>query len=437
MDQLNINLDLTLEHAGLDEDTSATPDPHKMADRSIFLHIRTNRAGHYNVLAYGTEFQRDGSLCMEGDIHLSREDITAATSELLRGWSKDVIQHQPPGQEAFTFEGSPVVDFGEDRARTYLSKQGLALARHGNKLFKRIFCNGDDALRRLGERLEHALRNRPQTITVISDDFFVPWNMLYVCADPDTRISASNASWDWSGFLGYTHLIEHVLPTAGRASTRQRIGNPQRRLRTGLQLDLRLINPERPAGPLAPVHAVIDQHTDYATRSCKQDVADAFCDPATADEILLFGAHGTAERFDDQGMIPAQVTLSDDDPICSSDLDFWRDERKKPLPEPLCFMMVCEGGRTATHIHEGLGRPLFQLGVGCLVGPQLEVPMDFAGLYTHRFFQEAFTGARIAHIARELTREFLIKHASPLGLIFTLLRGIDTHLATPDQQKRP
>jgi hypothetical protein len=435
MHQLHIPLDLTLTHTGLDEHAETPSQPRQFVQRDIFLKIRTNASGHFDVMAFGSEFERDGIPYMEGIIRQSQEDISVATMELLRGWVKDVIQHQPPGDENFTFEGSPVVDLGEDRARTYLTHVGHDLARHGDKLFKHIFCNGDDGLERLRERLEQALRRGPRTITVISDDFFIPWNMLYLCNDPDTRMAMQNSSWDWSGFLGYTHLIEHTLPTAGRAPTSPCIGNPARRLRAGLQLDLNLMNPSCPSGPLAPVHAVIDAHTDYATRSSKQQVAEAFCDPAVADEILLFGAHGTAERYDAKGPLPAQVTLSDGKPICSSDLDYWRVLRQQLLPEPLCFMMVCEGGRTATHLHEGLGRPLLKLGVGCLVGPQIEVPTDFAGRYAQRFFQEAFTGKRIANLTRDLTREFVRRHASPLGLIFTLLGGIDTYLARPPQRK--
>lgn len=91
-------------------------------------------------------------------------------------------------------------------------------------------------------------------------------------------------------------------------------------------------------------------------------------------------------------------------------------------------MMVCEGGRRRTFLHEGLGRPLFDFGVGCLIGPQIEVPKTFGSHYTCRFFEEFFKGERAALVAQTLTQEFLTKHATPLGLAFTLIRGIDNCL---------
>ncbi|HET6354883.1 hypothetical protein [Streptomyces sp.] len=433
MDQY-IELDINVEHDGFNECRDLDTSHDEYVGRSIFLRIRKKASDSYAVTAFGNEFEQDGTLYLEGVIHRSREEIDVVVSTLLRGWLKTVVHHQPNEDSAYTFEGSPVLNFGEDRARQYLAGVGLELARYGYQLFTFLFGKGDAGLARLHTRLKEALRRAPQTITVISDDLFVPWGMLYVPADPQTRITAKDAHWDWSGFLGYTHLIEQTLPTAEHVPP-YRIGEHSRRPRAGLQLDLRVLNPDNPTGPLAPVHAIIDQHTDYVTRSCKQDVADAFSDPEVIDEILLFGAHGTAERIDDRGQLQAQVTLTDDEPIYSSDLDFWLRERKERLQKPLCFMMVCEAGRTATFLHEGLGRPLFELGVGCLIGPQIEVPITFAGLYTHRFFRKAFAGTRVAEITRDLTQEFLGKHANPLGMIFTLLRGIDTYLVLPGQRK--
>lgn len=72
---------------------------------------------------------------------------------------------------------------------------------------------------------------------------------------------------------------------------------------------------------------------------------------------------------------------------------------------------------------------LLEYGANCLIGPQIDLPVGFAKEYTCRFFDALLRpGTRIGDITRDLAREFIDKNHTPLGLIFTLHRGLDVHL---------
>jgi len=421
-------------------DYSVTADPYdslralprlrseQCVPRSLLLTFDLRNDGRsYDVMAWGDALPFDGNAPFRGVIQRSREEIASEVGLLLRTWLETVVNRRRPGSRDYIFNGSPATDLGMDTAQAALADIGLVLARSGHALFEFLFSRGDAGLSRLRGALCAALRSGPQIVTITSNDLFVPWGMLYLPPDPETRLPQKSAAWGWSGFLGYTHLIEHNLGYV--ENYHPLIEHGTDRPQAGLQFDLRMQNGDAPGtGPIGAVRAVIETHANVTERSYKQDLAEALSDPRVHDHVLVFGAHGCGERQDQRGTTQARLTLTDGESICSSDLEYWRTTRQERLPDPPCFMMVCEGGRTRSFVHEGLGRPLFDLGIGCLIGPEIEIPKTFGSLYTCRFFEEFFKGERAAPVARSLTHEFLTEHATPLGLVFTLLRGIDNRL---------
>jgi hypothetical protein len=382
------------------------------------------------VAANGSALPFDGNGELRGTLKRRPEDITAAVDVLRRCWLDEVIGRRSTAAGArsrFAYEWLPIDELGEQPALEMLQPVGLRLAQAGHKLFTFLFHGGDDDLRRVGDSLSEALRREPQTVTVTSDDLFVPWGMLYLPPDPEVPLHGSRASWTPAGFLGYQHLVEHSLGYVKGYDPRIGYGLPDRR--SGVHLDMRIQKQHDTPAPIDSVREILESRTRAEIRRCKVDVADAFCDPQVKEHILFFGAHGCAQRNDERGTLEARVVLEDDDPICVSDLVYWQSIRKERMPNPLCFMMVCEGGHATPLLHAGLGKALHGLGVGCLVGPHIDIPRMFASHYTCRFFEEFFKpGARVASVARDLAQRYMDVHATPLGLAFTLLRGIDNCL---------
>lgn len=400
------------------------------AVRTVFLTFDwKDDSSYFDVRAHGSMFPCGDNGEFMGRLMRAPEEVAAAVGSMLECWQQQVIKRKVPDTRAsYWYEGLPVDDFGEGAAREAMEPVGLRLAREGHKLFQFLFGGADDGLGRIAAVFEQALRQGSQTVTVRSDDLFVPWGMLYLPPTPETPLYGKDASWEPAGFLGYGHLIEQTLKYASGYHPEIRYASAN--LRSAAHFDLKIQNASDDPPPLDTVRSVLEKHSDHTiVRTTKEDVAEAVCDPDTKEHILLFGSHGHAGRLDPRGGVEARVVLTDDDPILAGDLEYWGSQRKERLPNPLCFMMVCEGGRVTPMLHQGMGKALFGLGVGCLVGPQIDIPKKFASIYACRFLEAFFSpGARPASVARSLTREYFDNQATPLGLVFTLMRGVDNHL---------
>ncbi|MFE6955524.1 hypothetical protein [Streptomyces sp. NPDC057696] len=424
----DIELDFTLESDSFGELARLPRSlPGALQPRSIFLNFDDAHDGTFRVSAYGPALPYDGNAQLSGTLKLSREDISAAVGRLHERWLQAVVRHEHAPRQ-YTYESLPVQTLGSNRAGVLLAEVGKELAVAGDALYRLLFLSGDKGLIRLEKALSAALRSGPQTITVTSADLFVPWGMLYLPPAPDARLLRADTAAEWPGFLGYTHLIEHCLGPVDDYTPF--ISHGAERPKAGLHFDLRLQKPEKEEDgcPLRPVRNIVETHADPTERTTKAETAEALSEPDCAEHILVFAGHGTGKRPGRRGDEQAQVTLSDNKPIYASDLQQWASHRDIRLPDPLCFMMVCEGGRAGMYLHEGLARPLFNLGVGCLIGPQVEVNTSFGSKFACRFFEEFFKGECAAPVARHLTQEFILQHATPLGLVFTLVRGIDNCL---------
>ncbi|WP_327742787.1 CHAT domain-containing protein [Streptomyces europaeiscabiei] len=403
--------------------------PGVLQERSIFLNFDDAHDGTFRVSAYGSALPYDGNGQFTGVLRRSRDEIATSVARLHDAWLQNVVQHEHAARQ-YTYNDLPDEALGADEARAVLASVVKNLAQAGQALYRLLFRGADDGLIRLEEALSRALRSGPQTITVTSEDLFVPWGLLYVHPDPDARLLQHDTAAQWSGFLGYTHLIEHCLGFVKDYTPF--INHGSGRPKASLHFDMRLQRHDHESDqcPLCPVRGVVETHADISEHPTKPETAEALTEPDCDRHVVVFGAHGTGLRPGRRQTQQAKVVLSDDQPIYADDIEYWASDRDTRLPDPLCFMMVCEGGRAGMYLQEGLARPLFNLGVGCLIGPQVEVNIPFGSRFTCRFFEEFFKGECVAPVIRQLTQEFIVQHSTPLGLVFTLIRGIDNCLVT-------
>ncbi|MEV5107546.1 hypothetical protein ACFQ7G_19830 [Streptomyces massasporeus] len=403
--------------------------PGVLQERSIFLNFDDAHDGTFRVSAYGSALPYDGNSQLTGIMRCSRDEISKSVAHLHDSWLRSVVQREHAPRQ-YTYDDLPDQALGASEAHAVLATVVKELAQAGEALYRLLFRGRDDGLMRLEKALSRALRSGPQTITVTSEDLFVPWGLLYVHPDPDARLLHSDTVAQWSGFLGYTHLIEHCLGYVDDYTPF--INSGADRPKASLHFDMRLERPEHEADqcPLRPVRGIVETHAAVSEYPTKPKTAEALTEPNCDRHVVVFGAHGTGLRPGRRDTQQAKVVLSDDLPIYADDIQYWASDRATRLADPLCFMMVCEGGRAGMYLQEGLARPLFNLGVGCLIGPQIEVNTPFGSRFTCRFFEEFFKGERAAAVVRQLSQEFIVQHATPLGLVFTLIRGIDNCLVT-------
>jgi hypothetical protein len=80
-----------------------------------------------------------------------------------------------------------------------------------------------------------------------------------------------------------------------------------------------------------------------------------------------------------------------------------------------------------------LGKKMLDKGANCMIGPQIDMPVLFGAEYAQRLFERFLNpGQRLGDAVRALAREFADRYRNPLGLTYSLYRGVDVFLARQD-----
>ena len=114
-------------------------------------------------------------------------------------------------------------------------------------------------------------------------------------------------------------------------------------------------------------------------------------------------------------------------------MDSWLPGRAFLSTRPVVFINACQGGKMSSLFFESLGTTMLAKGANCVIGPQIDMPVLFAAEYATRLFDGfLIPGQRLGEIVLELTREFATRYRNPLGLTYSLYRGVDVYLARDD-----
>jgi hypothetical protein len=398
-------------------------------NRDRTIHIRFTKehgdAG-YHVQAWGSAFPQDGGGGYQGHLAANVAVANSGINDLRAAWQHQVvgyIQRRDDGRNCFPFVENWNLSGSTDP--DWLEHIGLKLARASHALFSLLFLNGDAGLKEIADHLALALRSDENVITMESDDLFVPWGMLYTPPKESDSLWGSAATWSLEGFWGYRHLIEHNFSRAPGFDSRVLI--PARRVIVGLNVDER-VDSEYPTTPcVQPVMDFFTDRTHVVVRRTKDELACALQDPLFSDHITYFCCHGQVSGATES---PGRtyLKLTDDEEIYSTEFIGWLS--RNPLPtRPVVFVNACQGGQMSSLFFPAFGHHLLHYGARCLIGPQIDLPRAFAREYATRLFT-AFLESRtkLGDIVRALAREFANDYRNPLGLIFSLYRGIDVHL---------
>jgi hypothetical protein len=390
---------------------------------------RRRRPGYFEVRASGPMFaERDPVL--RGKLPLLDSDVAVAINACRDSWQQEVVEKriERPGQFDLLPYGQKW-DLSEKQHAGLLESIGPELARAGEALFRNIFRQGDDGVDRIADLLEAGLRDGPKILAFQSASLFAPWWMIYTRPDPSLDLYAKDFQWSgsqWQGFWGYQHLIEHRLDRADISTRIVRQG----KVHVGLNVDPH-IDEELSTEFVASVKSFFKSNSgtnNPEIRELKKDLGAAIRSTGFQDQIIYFGCHGRVGSPAGEYAGPAQLALGDQKPIRTSDFRDWLGVRKF-TSNPFVFINACQGGQMSSRFYTAFGPPLLAKGANCLLGPQVDVPAVFAAEYAHRLFERFLRpGTRLGDVVRDLTREFIDHHQNPLGLIFSLYRGLDTRL---------
>ncbi|MCQ9132652.1 hypothetical protein [Streptomyces hilarionis] len=389
-----------------------------------------DREKNYSVTAFGEIFASRHSI--NGTLEKTESQMAGYINTLREAWLKFIEFENPSGnpkRPSYTF--SDKCDLSSDADREHMRSMGKRLCYRGYRLFDQVFSRDGDRLQEIRERLEAAHRKGPCILTFQSDDLFVPWSMLYVPLDPETNMEGEEFAWSMHEFLGYRHWIEHQF-RANTGKTEIRVNGG---LHVGLNADTR-IDDHRQTGQklVASLKRQLTEATPHITfRYKRPKLATDLSQPDFSDQLMCFCCHAKVSGTPSGPHLgEPSIELSDiDDPIYTGDFEAWLANRK--LPNTIVFIDACQAGQLNSTFYRSFSVVLLEKGANCLIGPQVDLPIPFACEYTKRFFDEfLIPGTRIGDLVRELTQYFAEDHHNPLGLIFSLYRGLDTRLVSGD-----
>lgn len=375
------------------------------------------------VQAWGSAFPEDGGGGYQGRIAHSLGELNSRIDILRETWQRHIVDlaertERGPRRHPFA-DGWDLSDRPE-----LLRRAGFALADAGYLMYRLLFAGPDRGLRRIRALLELALAEGENVISIESDSLIVPWGMLYTSPRQPNEYP-DDENWSLAGFWGYRHVVEHTFSRVDDFDARITVdgGKPV----VGLNVD-HGVDRQFPDTPyIAPVVEFFHGRAEVVLRPDRKTLAAHFRSQDFADHVTYFGCHG---KVSGSGGLVEQpyLKLGDGERIYGTDLSAWLAEA--PLPtRPFVYVGACQGGQVTSAFYSAFGKALLGNGGRCLIGPQIDLPPAFACEYSRRLFTEFIdSGAKLGDIVRSLARSFAEDHHNPLGLMFSLYRGIDVHL---------
>ena len=327
---------------------------------------------------------------------------------------------------------------GSDRTRVY--QEGVDIppevnqhvlqrvAREGFRLYQRIFYGpaADAQANLLGDRLREMAQQETLKIQIISQQFMLPWGILYLADDYDPDDVNPEL------FLGLKHVIEHIPLQPGMRVIDNTIDS-----RPGLAVSLNVnadIDRQMGLPVIAGQRDYWDQvsqrgDVDVIVRESGDEVTRALADPATLDQVLYFYCHAISKSLaEGGGPDDSTLVLSGDQRVTLGDLNLFASPKKVLPGAPLVFINACESAELSPLFYDGFVPYFMAKGARGVIGTECETPALFAAEWARRFFDRFLAGEPLGQILLGLRREFYYEHGNLLGLLYALYVDGDTQV---------
>jgi hypothetical protein len=376
----------------------------------------------------------DPDLNSSGKSSRSANEMFALAEECRKKWKSALVDHQAhaevDGKTRYVFPFQDRWDFRDDSG--VLVDIVPRLARAGEDLFTSIFeqkC--DDDLKEVGHTIRHLLASADRYVAITSDKLFQPWGMLYTHPVQDEKLAGDGSNWVKNGFWGYRHIV-HQTPRKYKRENR--------------------IQPDADGGVPASVNfddrlsialnlPIIDQHIEFLCglgakikRTKKSELELVFKqNRCNLERILYFYCHGHGSGSA-VNISPPYLEMTDDT-VSAFDFERWAGGEKLPT-SPLVFINACQGGQMTTLFYKSFAVELLEEGAVGLIGAQIDVPAVFAAQYAKEVFEKFFDRkstqkGRLGPLLREVNKKLWDGNNNPLGLVYSLYRGIDCFIDWP------
>ncbi len=398
-------------------------------ERNLGLEILTPKQGDgFLLTARGDKFFPLGKSWTD-TLPITKTELFSHISECNKVWTEKIVYHQPyPSVEHKPFLKG--WDHPVDEAT--LEALGALLAKAGDRLFFHLFRKHkrhSSKMQRIVEHLEEASRAQELILTVTSGEFFVPWNMIYIHPIASEELAQDGSNFRWDGFWGYRHCIEHNPDDIELGSCVH--PNREGRIPTSVNIDEGLDSRLR-IDCIAPQLTYFEKHQRLAVtvRRDKAAFEADFRQPPFPYRIVYFCCHGaTSRERRTLNLEQPWIQLTDRENIGANDLSYWLGDRDLES-RPLIFINACQSGQMHSMYYESIASQFLEKKAIGLLGAQIDMPAIFAQKYAQMFFarllgDEPTDGSRVGELVPALTRTLIQDHLNPLGLGYSLYRGMD------------
>lgn len=336
---------------------------------------------------------------------------------------------EPPDTLYYQYKIAPIP---EDIHREAL----LRLAKRGWFLFNEIFYGnkaGPDAAA-LGDILLQSTTTQTELkIQVTSQDFLLPWGMLYMAEEAPF----SYEEVDPTRFLGFSHIVEQI-PLNQHPDGGSEVIPVEPQLLVNLVLNDgidREFGIDAAQAMQAYWAALVQQEGGKITldaRFNRDEFLSALRKPEAIGQILYLLCHGETEGVDVRGNpLDSALTLSGNTRVTLEDLKMYAPEKNPFKHAPLVFINACESAELTPLFYAGFMPYFMSKGARGVIGTECKVPARFAAHWAQRFFEEFVKGDKcVGEIFLKLRREYLQQYNNVLGLIYALYCDGDVRLAS-------
>ncbi|MBD0696145.1 CHAT domain-containing protein [Streptomyces sp. CBMA123] len=337
--------------------------------------------------------------------------LLAKAARLRAVWRDRLIGYDPDPLNPYPF--ATAVDFSPHAA--VAERKVAELAEEGRYFLETMFDGSDRSLTRFREYLTTTLTEHGSLRISFDSDLHLPWPMLAVDGDqPDP----------WADFLGHRHQVEQ---TGAAYPPIQPPNSARAKPVTSLNTDDQLTG----IGRAPEVRKLLEDRSQLTVRTESDLLLEALSTAVLDEDVMYFWCHGQFVA-NDSPYEQLAVRLSDDRHI---DAELVRRHRRRHLDRPgavfrpFVLLNACHTGQSAAAELDHLGRALVDLGADGVLGPQLQIPQEFAAEYAFAFLDHYLTGEFTAgEITQQLVRWFAREYRNPLALAYSLHCGIDSIL---------
>lgn len=301
-----------------------------------------------------------------------------------------------------------------------LKKQIIDLKKQGARLFRKLFAPENIkeetaySLKRLVRFFNHP---GPLRILVKSNEFHVPWNLLY--------IGRPNSEDDFNKFLGFRHLFVQKIEDTGHRVKSEEL---------------------RPFGTKQPLFFSVQYNptfTIHQSRTTKldgllqalqsyitavyRDNEDAFItnlptDVAQKEDFIYFSCHGYRLASESR----PYLQMSAEGRLFAADVADSLEDGQLFDYQPLVFINACRAGFMGAAFSEEFAPIFLNRGANSVIAPIVSMPAAMATNFAFSFFHELFLGKNkfedgkdksISDVLMEVRKRWLTKTPPDLRVL--------------------